>query len=80
MASAAEAKRTRVAIRKSLLQFKLRYDSYSKQYRKWLNRGPAEEIPKPHKMEQRWVKAKSLVCVDLCYLSAFGSPRLCKSN
>ncbi|KAF4658542.1 hypothetical protein FOZ61_005531 [Perkinsus olseni] len=52
VASAAEAKRTRVAIRKSLLQFKLRYDSYSKQYRKWLNRGPAEEIPKPHKMEQ----------------------------
>ena len=55
LVSATEAKVVRTQIRKALLKNRLRYDSYSMDFRRWLKRVPAEKIPVPHKVhEQFW--------------------------
>lgn len=55
LVSAADAKAVRVQIRKALLKNRMRYDSYSLDFRRWLKRLPAEKIPVPHKVhEQFW--------------------------
>ena len=55
LVSAADAKVVRTQIRKALLRNRMRYDSYSLDYRRWLKRLPAEKIPVPHRIhEQFW--------------------------
>ncbi len=55
LVSAADAKIVRTQIRKALLRNRMRYDSFSLDYRRWLKRQPTEKIPIPHKIhEQFW--------------------------
>lgn len=58
LVSAADAKVVRTQIRKALLKNRMRYDSYSLDFRRWLKRLPAEKIPVPHKIhEQFWERS-----------------------
>jgi ribosomal protein S18 len=58
LVSAADAKIVRTQIRKALLKNRMRYDSYSLDFRRWLKRLPAEKIPVPHKIhEQFWERS-----------------------
>ena len=55
LVSAVYAKIVRTQIRKALLRNRMRYDSYSLDFRRWLRRLPAEKIPVPNRIhEQFW--------------------------
>lgn len=55
LVSAADSKILRTQIRKALLRNRMRYDSYSLDFRRWLKRLPADKIPVPHRIhEQFW--------------------------
>jgi len=60
LVSAAEAKIVRTQIRKALLRNRMRYDSFTLDYRRWLKRQPTEKIPIPHKIHESFWELSGL--------------------
>jgi ribosomal protein S18 len=60
LVSAADAKIVRTQIRKALLRNRMRYDSFSLDYRRWLKRQPTDKIPIPHKIHESFWELSGL--------------------
>jgi len=60
LVSAAEAKVVRTQIRKALMKSRMRYDSFSLDYRRWLRRQPTDKIPIPHKIHESFWELSGL--------------------
>ncbi len=60
LVSVAESKEIRSQIRRALVKNRMRYDSYSLDYRRWLRRLPASKIPVPHKLHESFWELSGL--------------------